>query len=131
VPFQEIFRAFDGGPRKTTAKVIDTPQAWKEFIQGCKEVAVRQQLERKTVDFDKETVVALGFGPFHFSLGAFEKKDCGVKKVLETDETVVVKYTVVHTDQLVNDATYPVFVVTLPRTKKRVLFEKHESLSGG
>jgi hypothetical protein len=131
IPFKEIFRAFDGGPRKTTVGLIETPQGWKEFIQGCKEVAVRQQLERKEIDFDKEMVIALGFGPFHFSLGAFERKDCGVKKVLETEDNILVKYTVVHTDQLVDDPTFPVFVVTMPRTKKRVLFEKHEALSGG
>jgi hypothetical protein len=131
VPFQEIFRAFDGGPRKVTEKVILTPQSWREFIQSCKEVAVRQQLERKTVDFDKEMVVAIGFGPFPFRLAAFEKKDCGVKKVLETDDSLLVKYSVLATDQLVDDPFYPVFVVTLPRTKKRVQFEKHESVSGG
>jgi hypothetical protein len=82
------------------------------------------------VDFDKEMVVAIGFGPFRDALVPHEAKECGVKKIMESGDNLLVKYTVVRSDEVRDQAAYPLFVVTLPRSKKRVSFEKHETPGG-
>jgi hypothetical protein len=129
IPFREIYRSYDGGPREATQRVISTPHEWKAFIQSCKELAQRQQLERKRIDFDKEMAVVVGFGAFRDKLIPYDQMRCGVTKVIQSDDIILVKYTFVRSSFADYLASYPVFVVTLPRSDKRVLFEKHETPS--
>jgi RNA polymerase sigma factor (sigma-70 family) len=130
IPFREIFRAFDGGPREATESVIRSREDWHKFIQSCKERAVRQRLEQTTVNFDEVMVVVIGIGPFRDKLVPLEEKQCGVTKVLETDDALWVKYSVIRSDEVVDQPACPVFVVKLRRNNKRVLFEKRETPGG-
>jgi hypothetical protein len=120
----------DGGPEKATERILTTEAEWNEFVKECSG-DTRKLLQIKTIDFDKERVLAVSFGPSRSLLTAGETELAGIRGIVEEKERMVVHYTVVTSDKQSDAPSYPVFVVRAPKSEKKTEFKKRLAGFGG
>jgi hypothetical protein len=122
---QTILSEMDGGPEKFSATAIRAEAEWADFKKKCSP-RVQEMLKTAKIDFTRDMLVVVALGKFEEQLTVDEQSlMMGLCGVTEEKERIVVHLTVVYTNVYSGKPLFPVFVARIPRSEKKVEFERH------
>ncbi|MCK6473242.1 MAG: hypothetical protein L6R28_15975 [Planctomycetes bacterium] len=128
---RDLVRMRDGGPKAEGLQVLRDTEAWKAWIATCTSEDLRKQLAAEKIDFDQEMVLVAAEGPARSHLAKHEAEEAGIKGIRAKADAWDVEVVVVSSDKQYGADQYPVYIVRLPRTEKRIEFRVIEKEYGG